>query len=90
MRALAVVATAGIALLLAPRDIVETILQNRESFYYLDVAHYPHDDASLPIGVFDSGTGGLTVLREVVDCDRYDNATRAPLPGGDSRRDFEH
>jgi glutamate racemase len=77
-------------LLLAPRDIVETILQDRESFYYVDAAHYPVGDASLPIGVFDSGTGGLTVLREVVGCDRHDNATRAPRPGGDGRRDFEH
>jgi glutamate racemase len=90
MRVLTAVLAAGMALLLAPRDIVETILQNRDSFYYVDAAHYPHGDASLPIGVFDSGTGGLTVLREIVDCDRYDNATRALRPGGDGRNDFEH
>ena len=90
MRALAVVAAAGIGLLLAPRDIVETILRDRGSFYYVDAAHYPLGDTSLPIGVFDSGTGGLTVLREVVDCDRYDNATRATRPGGDGRKDFQN
>ena len=89
MRALVVVLAAGTGLLLAPRDIVETILQDPASFYYVDAAHYPVGDAGLPIGVFDSGTGGLTVLREIVDCDRYDNATGAPRPGGDGRPDFE-
>ena len=45
--------------------------------------------ANLPIGVFDSGTGGLAVLEQILRLDRFDNATRSPRPGGDGRPDFE-
>ncbi len=43
--------------------------------------------AALPIGVFDSGTGGLAVLGEVLRLDQFNNETRAP--GADGRPDFE-
>ncbi|MEW6338271.1 MAG: aspartate/glutamate racemase family protein [Acidobacteriota bacterium] len=89
MLLVAVILAASAVVPAASPDIVDTILTDEDSFYYLDAKTYPRGDASLPIGVFDSGTGGLTVLREVVDCDRFDNATRAPRPGGDGRRDFE-
>lgn len=88
MRTAAVVLALGMSVPLEAADIVETILTDKGSFYYLDAASYPRHDPTLPIGMFDSGTGGLTVLREVVDCDRYDNASHAPRPGGDGRRDF--
>jgi len=94
LRTLAVVLTvsAGVAPqpTPAPRDIADTILHDPSSFYFIDAERYPRSDPRLPIGVFDSGTGGLTVLREIVDCDRYDNASRAPRPGGDGRRDFQN
>ncbi len=89
LRTAAVVLALGVSVPLAAGEIVETILTAKDSFYYLDTASYPRHDPALPIGMFDSGTGGLTVLREVVDCDRYDNASHAPRPGGDGRRDFE-
>lgn len=42
----------------------------------------------LPIGVFDSGTGGLAVLEEILRLDQFDNDTGAPRSGGDGRPDF--
>jgi glutamate racemase len=44
-------------------------------------------EAERPIGVFDSGIGGLTVLEEIATIDRFDNRTHAP--GADGRPDFE-
>lgn len=45
-------------------------------------------EANLPIGVFDSGIGGLTVLEAILQLDAYHNSTLAPGPDG--RPDFEH
>lgn len=38
--------------------------------------------ASLPVGVFDSGTGGLTVLEKILTLDAFNNATGAAEPDG--------
>jgi glutamate racemase len=43
--------------------------------------------ANLPIGVFDSGTGGLTVLEAMLTLDAFDNATGKP--GSDGKPDFD-
>ncbi len=48
------------------RDIRDTILNDKESFYYIDSEKYPDGDRSLPIGIFDSGTGGLAVLNDIL------------------------
>ena len=40
----------------------------------------------LPIGVFDSGTGGLTVLEAMLSLDAYNN--NSGLPGPDGKPDF--
>lgn len=56
------------------QDILKS-LRDTASFYYVDFEHYPVGDAALPIGVFDSGTGGLTVLDAIVRFDRYQNTT---------------
>lgn len=42
--------------------------------------------AKLPIGVFDSGTGGLTVLQAMLTLDAFNNVTG--LPGADGIPDF--
>jgi glutamate racemase len=42
---------------------------------------------SLPIGVFDSGTGGLTVLEAMLTLDAFNNKTGEP--GSDGKPDFE-
>ncbi|MBL9091661.1 MAG: aspartate/glutamate racemase family protein [Planctomycetaceae bacterium] len=47
---------------------------------------YAGDLRRLPIGVFDSGIGGLTVLEAVLKLDAHDNATGRP--GGDGKPDF--
>lgn len=41
----------------------------------------------LPIGVFDSGTGGLTVLNAMLTMDLFNNTTGAPV--ADGKPDFE-
>jgi len=56
-------------------DIVNTIINDNESFYHIDFTTYPETDTSLPIGVFDSGTGGLTVLKAIVNYDQNQNST---------------
>ncbi|NOX55235.1 MAG: Asp/Glu/hydantoin racemase [Planctomycetes bacterium] len=44
---------------------------------------------SFPIGVFDSGTGGLTVLEQILRIDTFDNRTGKLRPGGDGIPDFQ-
>ena len=68
------------------KDIIQTILSDRQSYYYIDFYSYPTNDNTLPIGVFDSGTGGLTVLKSILDHDQYQNETHAH--GSDGARDF--
>jgi glutamate racemase len=41
---------------------------------------------NLPIGVFDSGTGGLTVLEAILQLDAFNNETGQP--GADGKKDF--
>lgn len=50
----------------------------------------PADVRNLPIGVFDSGTGGLTVLEQILTIDSFDNQTQQPAPRGDQQRDFKN
>lgn len=67
-------------------DIVNTIINNSESFYHIDFNAYPKTDRSLPIGVFDSGTGGLTVLKAIVNYDQNQNDSYQL--GSDGKLDF--
>jgi len=63
---------------------------NPESPFYLPQDVIPGVDTpdfkTLPIGVFDSGTGGLTVLEELLKFDEYDNSGNAV--GGDGTPDL--
>lgn len=68
--------------------IEQTIINNDSSYYYIDFKHYPVNDASLPIGVFDSGTGGLTILDAIVKFDEYNNTSRRK--GSDNSPDFKN
>lgn len=56
-----------------PSDIRDAILNHKNSFYYIDFGKYPGNDASLPVGVFDSGTGGLSVLADIVSHEGLEN-----------------
>ena len=49
-------------------------------------AAYQDDLRDLPIGIFDSGIGGLTVLEAILALDTFDNATLQP--GADGVPDF--
>lgn len=48
----------------------------------------PKQKKKLPIGVFDSGTGGLTVLQAMLTLDEFNNETG--LPGPDGKPDFSN
>lgn len=69
-------------------DIVETIINDKDNYYHVDFKSYPRHDASLPIGVFDSGIGGLTVLKAIVDYDQNQNTTHSS--GTDGVIDFKN
>ncbi|WP_159637446.1 glutamate racemase [Sphingobacterium composti Ten et al. 2007 non Yoo et al. 2007] len=68
--------------------IEESILTNSKNFYYIDFKNYAKPLQQLPIGVFDSGTGGLTVLDALVNFDQFDNVSRKD--GGDGVADFSN
>lgn len=68
------------------RAIESAILDDADSFYHVDFKTYPQMDKSLPIGVFDSGTGGLTVLDALVNFDAHNNANNEV--GSDAIPDF--
>jgi glutamate racemase len=71
---------------LATLPIVTTILNDPGSIYYINTADYPENEPGLPIGVFDSGTGGLTVLEAILTLDAFRNGDQ--MPGADSLADF--
>ena len=75
--------------LIEKSNIVETILSDKSSFFYLDTRNYPTQNEKLPIGIFDSGTGGLTVLEAIVNFDQYDNKTHCLKKNGDGLKDFQ-
>jgi glutamate racemase len=62
--------------------IITEISDNRASPFYINFAQYPEKRTPLPIGIFDSGTGGLTVLDSIIKMDRYNNKTMAPGADG--------
>lgn len=66
--------------------IERTILEEKDNFYYVDFKNFPAANPSLPIGVFDSGTGGLTILNTLVTFDQNSNATHGA--GKDNLPDF--
>lgn len=70
----------------AAEDIRDSILKNPQSPYYVDFAHYPKADSRLPVGVFDSGTGGLTVLDAMLRYDEHRNGDGSE--GADGVPDF--
>jgi glutamate racemase len=68
-------------------NIVSTIIDNKDSFYYTNFTNFNYKDTKLPIGVFDSGIGGLTVLDAIVNYDFNNNISHNN--GSDGTPDFE-
>ncbi|MHC4078133.1 MAG: glutamate racemase, partial [Planctomycetota bacterium] len=68
--------------------VIADIQSNPESPFFLPLAEYPvsGERKSLPIGVFDSGTGGLTVLDAILKLDGFKNGTLEASP--DQRPDL--
>lgn len=62
--------------------IMEKALNDSSSLFYADFSNYPETRDTLPIGVFDSGTGGLTVLEVLLKADNVNNITGAVGPDG--------
>lgn len=56
-------------------NIEKAILKDQRNFYAIDFKEYTTPLNRLPIGVFDSGTGGLTVLDALVNFDQFKNGT---------------
>ena len=54
--------------------------------FYLEREAYKGNLKNLPIGVFDSGVGGLTVLDAIIKLDSFNNSTGDP--GSDGIADF--
>ena len=67
-------------------SLISEISSDQKSPFYIDFSEYPRERDSLPIGVFDSGTGGLTVLNALIQLDKFDNRTHER--GSDGIPDF--
>lgn len=76
----------------AADEVVDTFVEYARQHPQGDVPYsfardaYATDLSRLPIGVFDSGIGGLTVLEEILRLDVFDNKTLQP--GADGVPDF--
>ncbi|UCF67883.1 MAG: hypothetical protein JSV80_00890, partial [Acidobacteriota bacterium] len=68
--------------------VEDLVLSGGSEVFSVPLDHYQTPGEERPIGVFDSGIGGLTVLNEIVTIDRFNNQTHEP--GADGRADFEH
>ena len=66
--------------------IINKALYDTASVFYADFSQYPTELKELPIGVFDSGTGGLTVLEKLLALDAFNNIDGQSL--SDSLKDF--
>ncbi len=66
--------------------VVNKAIYDTASNFYVEFDEYPDEMRNLPIGIFDSGTGGLTVLEKLLSLDRFDNITGQE--GRDSILDF--
>ncbi|MHC4143695.1 MAG: glutamate racemase [Planctomycetota bacterium] len=69
-------------------SFVETVERGKSGLFAVSFDRYATEMKDLPIGIFDSGIGGLTVLTAILQLDAFDNATLEPGPDG--RPDFEH
>jgi glutamate racemase len=68
-------------------QIISEIKNDKSSPFYIDFAKFPVKREPLPIGVFDSGTGGLTVLNSILTLDKFNNKTHQA--GADGIPDFQ-
>ena len=67
-------------------SILSQVKNYSSSPFYIPLKDYPKRRQSLPIGIFDSGTGGLAVLNTIYVLDSYNNSSHSA--GGDGILDF--
>ena len=65
-------------------DLIRHVLAHPDGRapHSLDFGALKVDQSRLPIGVFDSGIGGLTVMEAILSLDDFDNRTLQPGPDG--------
>lgn len=68
-------------------SLVNVVERSRSELLSVPFDRYAAGTQELPIGVFDSGIGGLTVLAAILQLDAFNNVTHQPGPDG--RPDFE-
>jgi glutamate racemase len=69
-------------------SLVELVKEGESELFNVPFDRYEGNTKALPIGVFDSGIGGLTVLAAILELDAFNNVTGEP--GSDGRPDFEN
>lgn len=69
-------------------SLVELVGHGKSELFAVSRERYAGDVRDLPVGVFDSGIGGLTVLAAILQVDAFNNVTHEPGPDG--RLDFEN
>lgn len=62
------------------RSFVEHIKKGRTEIFKINFDRYKVNLKSYPIGVFDSGIGGLTVFKEILQIDHFNNITHKEGP----------
>ena len=65
---------------------ISIMLEQEDNYFFIDVEHYPKMMNELPIGIFDSGTGGLTVFNSIITMDLFNNENHNK--GTDGVNDF--
>jgi len=68
-------------------SFVEIVGQGKSDLFKVSFDRYKAEMKDLPIGIFDSGIGGLTVLEAILQLDAFNNVTHEVGPDG--RPDFE-
>ncbi len=74
-------------------DVVKSFVEHSKQHpdgtlaFTIDATSWSEDYRKLPIGVFDSGIGGLTVQEAILSLDEFHNDNYSPGPDG--RKDFE-
>ena len=69
-------------------SFVEIVERSKTEFFKVPFDRYSYEMQQLPIGVFDSGIGGLTVFAAILELDTFNNVTHEFGPDG--RPDFEN
>ena len=71
----------------AAGSLVDVVERGQSEVLVVSFDHYATRTQELPIGVFDSGIGGLTVLAAILELDAFNNVTHQAGPDG--HPDFE-